>query len=187
MVVVQLRQQRCIYAVCLCNKGREKPESQLVMNGPDSQIQESNGISPLHSSQTSASSSEKYVSVDEGGSEQEFADPPVIQIEVSCLIGACTTWDTCILQRDLDELTYSGTAINDLEIQLTRTKKFYQQVLVDGKLHVDMLRKKLHSHIVKSEPFIEVWRKARQVGEQTQLVYSALQVGCPLNYGATTI
>lgn len=67
-------------------------------------------------------------------------------------------------QRDLDELTYSGTAINDLEIQLTRTKKFYQQVLLDGKLHVDMLRKKLHSHIVKSEPFIEVWRKARQVG-----------------------
>lgn len=68
------------------------------------------------------------------------------------------------LQRDLDGLTYSGAAINDLEVQLTRTKHLYQQVLVDGKLRVDMLRKKLHSNIVKSEPFIEIWRKARKVG-----------------------
>lgn len=54
------------------------------MNGPDNQVQDSiNGISPLHSSlsPTSATSSDKYV--DEVGSEQEFADPPVIQIEVS--------------------------------------------------------------------------------------------------------
>ena len=69
----------------------------------------------------------------------------------------------CFVQRDLDELTYSGAAINDLEMQLTRSKHLYQQVLVDGKLHVDMLRRKLHSHIVKSEPFIDIWRKARQV------------------------
>ncbi len=75
---------------------------------------------------------------------------------------------TChALQRDLDELTYSGAAINDLEIQLTRTKHFYQQVLVDGKRHVDVLRRKLHSHIVKSDPFIEIWRQARQVGVGT--------------------
>lgn len=67
------------------------------------------------------------------------------------------------MQRDLDELTYSGAAINDLEMQLTRTKHHYQQVLVDGKMHVDMLRRKLQSHIVKSEPFIDIWRKARQV------------------------
>lgn len=30
-------------------------------------------------------------------------------------------------------------------------------------MRVDVLRKKLHSHIVKSEPFVEIWRRARQV------------------------
>lgn len=57
------------------------------MNGPDNQAQESsvfgNGISSLRSLPTSATSSEKFVDVDEVGSEQGFADPPVIQIEVS--------------------------------------------------------------------------------------------------------
>lgn len=67
------------------------------------------------------------------------------------------------MQRDLDELTYSGAAINELEVQLTKMKHLYQQVLVEGKTRVDMLRKKLHSHIVKSEPFVEIWRRARQV------------------------
>lgn len=66
-------------------------------------------------------------------------------------------------QRDLDELTFSGAAINDLEVQLTRSKHLYRQVLLDGKYRIDLLRKKLHSHVVKSEPFIEAWRKARQV------------------------
>lgn len=63
----------------------------------------------------------------------------------------------------MDELTYSGAAINDLEVQLTRTKQLYHQVLIEGKTRVDVLRKRLHSHILKSEPFVEIWRRARQV------------------------
>lgn len=71
------------------------------------------------------------------------------------------------IERDLDELTYSGAAINDLEMQLTRTKQLYQQVLVDGRSQVEMLRRKLQSHIVKSEPFIDIWRRARQVQDMS--------------------
>lgn len=75
------------------------------------------------------------------------------------------------IQRDLDTLTYSGGAINDLEIQLTRTKELHKKTLVECRMHVDSLSRKLSTHIKKSEPFIEVWRKARQVSEETELTY----------------
>lgn len=102
---------------------------------------------------------------EEGCLEVPEEDPPVVQIEVGVVCVRCLSFVAgLLLQRDLDELTYSGAAINDLEMQLIRSKHLYQQVLVDGKLHVDMLRRKLHSHIIKSDPFIEIWRKARLVG-----------------------
>lgn len=87
--------------------------------------------------------------------------PPVVQIEVGDLSAKC--YVLCELQRDLDELTYSGAAINELEVQLIRKREEYQKVLIEGRRCVDLMRKKLHSHIVKSEPFIALWRKSRQV------------------------
>ena len=67
------------------------------------------------------------------------------------------------LQEDLDTLTTSGSAINDLEMQLTRVKVQYRRTVNESREKMDTLRKKLGSHIKKSEPFVEIWRKARQV------------------------
>lgn len=43
---------------------------------------------------------------------------------------------------------------------------------------MDTLRKKLHSHIIKSEPFVEIWRRARQVCECVYVV--VIPAGCRL-------
>ena len=66
-------------------------------------------------------------------------------------------------QEDLDTLTASGSAINDLEMQLTRVKVQYRRTVNVSREKMDALRKKLGSHIKKSEPFVDIWRKARQV------------------------
>lgn len=68
-----------------------------------------------------------------------------------------------VVQHDLDELTHSGAAINDLEVQLTRTKDLYRRTLLEGRARVNQLAKKLHSHIIKSETFVQIWRKAKEV------------------------
>lgn len=69
---------------------------------------------------------------------------------------------SCV-QHDLDELTFTGTAINDLVLQLTRTRGQYRRALLEGRERVDGLLRKLHSHIVKSEPFVNMCRKVKQV------------------------
>ena len=67
------------------------------------------------------------------------------------------------LQQDLDTLSSTGSTINDLEMQLTRVKAKYKRILNEAREKLDTMRKKLGSNIRKSEPFIEIWRKARQV------------------------
>ena len=80
-------------------------------------------------------------------------------------------------QRDLDTLTYSGSTINELEIQLTQYRLQYKRVLSEAQARLDQLRKRLNSHIVKSEPFIDVWRKARLVQEESNKAAARL-VAC---------
>lgn len=67
------------------------------------------------------------------------------------------------LQEDLDALTASGSAINDLEMQLTRVKVQYRRTVTESREKMDALRRKLGNSIKKSEPFVDIWRKARQV------------------------
>ena len=78
------------------------------------------------------------------------------------------------LQEDLDTLTASGSAINDLEMQLTRAKAQYRRTVNESREKMDTLRKKLGSHIKKSEPFVEIWRKARQVSASVNGSYTVL-------------
>ncbi len=67
------------------------------------------------------------------------------------------------LQRELDTLTLTGSTINDLELKLTRTKQLYQRTLEEYRQRLEATRLRLNTHIVKSEPFVDVWRRARQV------------------------
>lgn len=71
---------------------------------------------------------------------------------------------TASLQPYLDTLTYSGSTINDLELKLMQAREAYRRTVAEGRQRMETLRKKLQSHITKSEPFVEVWRRARQVG-----------------------
>lgn len=67
------------------------------------------------------------------------------------------------LQLNLEELSCSGTTINELEVQLTRHKDLYHKALAEGRQKVDYLAKKLDTHIKKSEPFVVLWRRAKEV------------------------
>lgn len=67
------------------------------------------------------------------------------------------------VQRHLDELTFSGSAVNDLELQLGRERALYRQTLAECKAHLEETKRRLGASIPKSEPFIDVWRRARQV------------------------
>ena len=69
------------------------------------------------------------------------------------------------LQEDLDALTASGSAINDLEMQLTRVKVQYKRTVIESREKMDAMRRKLGNSIKKSEPFVDIWRKARQVSD----------------------
>lgn len=60
-------------------------------------------------------------------------------------------------------MTYCGSAINELELQLSRTKASYRRTLVECKAHLEETRRRLGACIPKSQPFIDVWRRARQV------------------------
>ena len=68
------------------------------------------------------------------------------------------------LQRDLDTLTFSGSTINDLELQLSQTRVLYRRTVVESKQKLEGMRRKLHTHLQKSQPFVEIWKKAREVG-----------------------
>ena len=76
------------------------------------------------------------------------------------------------LQEDLDTLTASGSAINNLEMQLTRAKAQYRRTVNESREKMETLRRKLGSHIKKSEPFVEIWRKARQVSASESASYA---------------
>ena len=67
------------------------------------------------------------------------------------------------LQRHLDALTFCGSAINDLELQLSNAKSLYRRTYAECKVHLEETRRRLGACIPKSQPFIEVWRRARQV------------------------
>ena len=68
------------------------------------------------------------------------------------------------LQRDLDALTLSGTTINELEIQLMHSRGLYKRTLEECKQRLEGLRRRLNTSIQRSEPFLDVYRRARQVG-----------------------
>ncbi len=48
-------------------------------------------------------------------------------------------------------------------MQLTRVKVQYRRTVNESREKMDALRRKLGNNIKKSEPFVEIWRKARQV------------------------
>lgn len=77
---------------------------------------------------------------------------------------------TSSLQQDLDTLSLTGSAINDLEIELTKVKVQYKRTVNEAHKKLEYLRKKLGSNIRKSEPFIEIWRKARQVSSCGKMI-----------------
>lgn len=64
----------------------------------------------------------------------------------------------------MDTLTFSGSTINDLELQLSQAQAHYKLVLAESKQKLGILKQKLNTHIQKSLPFVEIWRKAREVG-----------------------
>jgi hypothetical protein len=72
-----------------------------------------------------------------------------------------------VVERHLDELTFCGSTINDLELQLSSVRASFRKTLGECKLRLEETRKRLGSCIPKSQPFIEVWRKARQVQEES--------------------
>jgi chromosome segregation ATPase len=72
-----------------------------------------------------------------------------------------------VVERHLDELTFCGSTINDLELQLSSARASFRKTLGECKLRLEETRKRLGSCIPKSQPFIEVWRKARQVQEES--------------------
>lgn len=76
----------------------------------------------------------------------------------------------------MDELTFSGSAVNDLEIQLGRERALYRQTMAECKASLEETRRRLGTCIPKSEPFIDVWRRARQVSA----VISASNSACML-------
>lgn len=81
------------------------------------------------------------------------------------------------VQEDLDALTASGSAINDLEMQLTRVKVQYKRTVIESREKMDTMRRKLGNSIKKSEPFVEIWRKARQVSDSQNESYTQLLLG----------
>ena len=66
-------------------------------------------------------------------------------------------------QRYLDDLTLSGSTINDLELQLERTRATYRKALAESRRTLEEMRKQLGACIPRSQPFIDMWKKARQV------------------------
>ena len=58
---------------------------------------------------------------------------------------------------------FSGSTINDLELQLSQAQARYKLVLAESKQKLGILKQKLNTHIQKSLPFVEIWRKAREV------------------------
>lgn len=67
------------------------------------------------------------------------------------------------LQRHLDGLTFCGSAINDLELRLSNARAAYRRTYEECKVRLEETRRRLGASIPKSQPFIEVWRRARQV------------------------
>ena len=67
------------------------------------------------------------------------------------------------IQRYLDELSFCGTTINDLELQLSSTRAAYRRTLAECKVQLEETRRRLGASIPRSQPFIDVWRRARQV------------------------
>lgn len=43
------------------------------------------------------------------------------------------------------------------------TYEEYESIKQDGIRKLQLLKKKLEAHITKTEPFVEMWRKAREV------------------------
>lgn len=71
------------------------------------------------------------------------------------------------IEQSLDTLTYSGAAINDLELKLIEMKASYQRSFLTYKERLANLRKKLNTSLQRSTPFIEVWRRARDLQEKS--------------------
>ena len=78
---------------------------------------------------------------------------------------------TFALQQDLDTLSLTGSAINDLEMQLTKVKVQYKRTVNEAHKKLEYLRKRLGNNIKKSEPFVEIWRKARQVSSCGKMIF----------------
>lgn len=69
------------------------------------------------------------------------------------------------IERDLDALSLSGTTINELEIQLVHSRGLYKRTLEECKQRLEGLRRRLNTSIQRSEPFLDVYRRAREVQE----------------------
>ena len=57
-------------------------------------------------------------------------------------------------------------------MQLTRVKVQYKRTVIESREKMDAMRRKLGNSIKKSEPFVEIWRKARQVSDSQNGSYT---------------
>lgn len=114
---------------------------------------------------------------EKGGTPPEGTEEHMKIVEVRSTCADATSGCLCAVyvlppaQRHLDELTFSGSAVNDLELQLGRERALYRQTLVECKAHLEETRRRLGACITKSEPFIDVWRRARQVEQLSHRYY----------------
>ena len=61
-----------------------------------------------------------------------------------------------------------------------RHKDLYRKTLGEGRVKVDVLSRKLKNHIFKSQPFVDMWRKAKEVWWVEKRVWSCFKTSLSL-------
>ncbi|XP_011402485.1 PREDICTED: SH3 domain-binding protein 5-like [Amphimedon queenslandica] len=64
---------------------------------------------------------------------------------------------------DLNTLTDTGTNVNRLEKALLEARKEYESVKRESQMKLALMKSRLHTAIEKTEPFVNMWRKAKEL------------------------